>query len=77
MATKLRLIGERFGSLVVIGESDSSKCGHAKWTCQCDCGKEVVVYGIALTSGNTKSCGCLKRKLLTKHGGVGSRLYHI
>lgn len=29
------------------------------WLCECECGKEVVVRGQAVRSGDTKSCGCL------------------
>lgn len=32
---------------------------EAKWHCKCDCGKECDVQRSALTSGATKSCGCL------------------
>jgi hypothetical protein len=31
-----------------------------KWKCKCDCGNEVIIKTPNLTSGNTKSCGCLK-----------------
>ncbi|WP_455637195.1 HNH endonuclease signature motif containing protein [Parabacteroides sp.] len=34
--------------------------GRALWRCRCDCGNEVIVPGNQLTSGLTKSCGCLK-----------------
>jgi hypothetical protein len=27
--------------------------------CRCDCGRELLVRGPSLTSGNTRSCGCL------------------
>lgn len=51
------LIGQKFGMLTpyeyVIG---------SKWKCHCDCGNEVIVPTAKLTSGHTKSCGCLKRK---------------
>lgn len=32
------------------------------WLCKCDCGNEITVKGVYLISGETKSCGCLKRK---------------
>lgn len=59
------LIGKRFGLLEVI-ESIPSTGGRVKWKCRCDCGNEVIVTGRKLTSGNNKSCGCLKIKLATE-----------
>lgn len=42
------------------------------WACLCDCGKETTVSAPNLTSGNTKSCGCLNARLSkernTRHG---------
>ena len=31
-----------------------------RWRCRCACGAIVIVYGIHLRSGHTKSCGCHK-----------------
>lgn len=36
--------------------------GHTKWKCKCECGNEIIVFGYALTTGHTNSCGCLKSK---------------
>lgn len=36
------------------------------WRCRCLCGKEIVVPGTSLRNGNTKSCGCFKKTLLTQ-----------
>ena len=36
--------------------------GDSKWKCLCDCGKYTVVTTSHLTTGKTKSCGCLKYK---------------
>ena len=62
------LTGLRFGKLVV--ESRSNNKGSAVcWNCICDCGNRTVVRSAQLTSGRTKSCGCLKHdnsKLLGK-----------
>lgn len=68
---KLNLKGQRFGNLTVI--EDVGNAGISKWLCKCDCGAETVVYGSNLTSGQTKSCGCLKKK----HGDSRSKLYNI
>lgn len=34
------------------------------WDCQCECGNIITIQTIQATSGNTKSCGCLKLELL-------------
>jgi hypothetical protein len=33
------------------------------WACRCACGEDVVVSGINLRTGHTKSCGCLREEL--------------
>lgn len=70
--------GQRFGKLVVLVRVGSLK-GRPTWLCKCDCGKELIVEGIALRSGNTKSCGCSRKGAIHhfKHGDCGSRLYVI
>lgn len=40
--------------------------GAICYSCLCDCGKETIVDAHRLSSGNTKSCGCLKRELTSK-----------
>lgn len=56
-ATK-NLTGKTFSRLTVIGP-DQTK-GY--WKARCACGNIKVVRGASLTSGNTKSCGCLARE---------------
>ena len=55
----INLVGKRFGRLLVVEKADSKK-SHARWRCLCDCGKQCIVYGSELKSGNTTSCGCYK-----------------
>lgn len=54
-----------FGKLTVIEKvnniSKRKTSNHVYWKCLCKCGKEVIVRGASLTSGNTKSCGCIKK----------------
>ena len=64
--TKINLIGQKFGRLLVISEAGSDKHQKIKWLCQCDCNVEKVVHGYSLRRGDTKSCGCLKRELTTE-----------
>lgn len=67
------LTGQRFGKLVAIKPLDEKQNNKLVWLCKCDCGNETNVIGTKLTSGNTKSCGCLKKK----HGMFGTRLYNV
>jgi hypothetical protein len=66
MNKPLQLIGERFARLVVLQRSETSRHGQAYWLCQCDCGDQTTVSSRRLTSGNTRSCGCLRKE---KDGG--------
>lgn len=54
-----------------------SGCYAYYWNCICDCGKEVVVDGNCLKSGNVTSCGCYWKEIKTTHGMTNTRLYHI
>ena len=54
--------GDRFGRLIVISFDG------VKATCRCDCGNEVSVLRCNLSSGNTKSCGCLRKKHVISPG---------
>jgi len=53
------LTGKVFERLTVIKRHSERKNGLLTWVCLCACGKEVIVVGSYLKSGNTKSCGCL------------------
>lgn len=71
-------IGARFGRLVVLGRVTSVK--HGRYLVECDCGNQFSALTSNLTSGNTKSCGCLQKDMLPSrltHGessGVGNKL---
>lgn len=59
---KKDLVGQRFGSLAVIEDSGTRYCGGVVWRCKCDCGNEKLVSASNLVSGQTKSCGCSRKK---------------
>jgi hypothetical protein len=61
---KSNLLNQRFGRLTVIKAESSDKRGNARWLCQCDCGNRVIVTGIRLRHGTTRSCGCLRREVM-------------
>lgn len=69
------LLGQRFGSLVVIEEFGRSVNHKVLWRCRCDCGNEKVTLSACLLNGKTRSCGCLSFERITKHGEGHSRLY--
>ena len=52
--------GQRFGKLVATERTQLKNHTTSVWKCVCDCGKETLVPLNYLTSGDTKSCGCLK-----------------
>ena len=64
---KFDLTGQIFGRLTVIRKELPPEYVKDKrtsyWLCRCQCGNEIVVKRNSLTSGRTKSCGCLKRDL--------------
>lgn len=56
------LSGLRFGKLVAINVDHIKKCkggSRVYWKCKCDCGNYKIVRNDCLTSGNTRSCGCM------------------
>ena len=62
MPKKLNLIGERFGKLTVIKESEIKQNNLVTWECQCECGNTTLATTKNLRNGVKQSCGCLKRK---------------
>lgn len=67
MTVKIDLINKKFGKLTVIrqtenvGKTKGNPTGRVAFLCKCDCGNELIARSIALTSDNTKSCGCMKK----------------
>ncbi len=62
--------GKTYGFLVVKRKAGKSKRGSL-FVCLCKCGVETTVEVSNLRSGNTKSCGCSRRK----HGFATRPLY--
>lgn len=38
-----------------------------KWKCVCDCGNVKIIKAVYVGSGNTKSCGCLKKEAAARN----------
>jgi hypothetical protein len=60
-------VGKKYGKLLVLNRRTYIAKPFRKetsanwWICQCDCGNYRTVRGHDLTTGNTKSCGCIPR----------------
>lgn len=55
-------IGEKFGKLFVIGLVKNEKRRGYNFICECECGNVKIIRSDCVTSGNTVSCGCLKKE---------------
>jgi hypothetical protein len=68
--------GMIFGYLAVIKLSNKRNVSNTSyWWCKCKCGNKILVRSDSLTSGNTKSCGCLFKEVHTKHSMYGTPEY--
>lgn len=54
------LTGRTFGRLTAL-QFERAANGETAWKCRCTCGTVKVIRAEYLTSGDTKSCGCLLR----------------
>jgi len=65
-----------FNKLRVISLHKIEK-SHRYWNCVCECGKKTITRSDSLTSGNTRSCGCLKKynSVVKTHGMSASFVY--
>lgn len=66
----LDLSEHRFGRLIAKYPKSFTRKGKKpirKWLCHCDCGNDVFVETNHLTSGHTKSCGCLVSDASREH----------
>jgi len=61
--------GERYGRLTILMEipaENRKKKDIREVLCQCDCGNVIIARVSNLLSGNTMSCGCLEKELITQ-----------
>lgn len=57
--------GDKFGMLTLIEKvskpEDKNRTG-AYWLCKCDCGNKCIKHYYDMKCGDTKSCGCLRKR---------------
>lgn len=71
----LELSGQRFGRWEVLYKSHKNKAGEIYWFCRCDCGTERSVKARNLRRGESTSCGCYWREVVTTHGMTKTRTW--
>jgi hypothetical protein len=57
------IIGEKFGLLTAV-KYDHSENGNRYYLYKCDCGNEIIAKVQLVSSGNKKSCGCLRKPMI-------------
>lgn len=68
-------LGTRFGRLTVIRSARNDNGGRL-WLCWCDCGKTTIQPSSRLRSGNTRSCGCLRKEEARERGRELAKAYN-
>lgn len=82
----INLINKKFGKLKVVSfnKERTEECNNmaAYWNCICDCGNTCIVRSNSLRTGNSKSCGCNKKRLgknnpkFTGYQEIGGRYWN-
>lgn len=62
--------GMKFGRLTAIQKMPSSPSGKSRWLYRCECGSTKEIDEYCVKSGESKSCGCLRKDYpsATTHG---------
>jgi len=69
---KINEAGKRYGRWIVLREATKEETNGRKggtfWKCKCDCGNYGIVAGFSLRNGDSSSCGCYNKELISKKG---------
>jgi hypothetical protein len=78
---KENIVGKRYGIVLIVEELQPAKTKQRVVRFLCNCGKESNTLLLNLVSGNTKSCGCLRKKTTSNrfktHGLSKTGIYRI
>ena len=75
MPKHINLEGKIFGELSVIKKVDKNSSGGYNYICKCTCGNEKIIASKNFAYSKKISCGCIRNKLVTKHGLRKHTLY--
>lgn len=68
--------GEMYGRWIVLRDSGIDKTGNSTFECKCTCGTiKQKVLAFNLVNGESKSCGCMNREIITIHGLSKDRVH--
>lgn len=68
--------GMKFGRLTVLYKDEKQTKNHeTRWICKCECGNIKSISRGQLLAGETNSCGCLRKEVLSKKYPRKGRLY--
>lgn len=74
MGKPIDLVGKRFGRLLVVSRADCrAGSTHRRWNCVCDCGNACIKVGYYMVHGDTVSCGCFLREMVSKRSKTHGR----
>ena len=63
------LTGNQYGKLQVVDRAPNQRSSRGKskvmWNCLCECGETKVILGSGLKTGNTTSCGCVRKAMVS------------
>jgi hypothetical protein len=60
------IVGMKYARLTVIRNVGKDSGGNALWLCECSCGGQSITRGFMLSSGRTRSCGCMHKEVVSK-----------
>lgn len=60
--SKNRIVGKKFGRLLVTGYVPGSAGNKPRAICKCDCGNIKIINSCNIKRGLTQSCGCLHKE---------------
>lgn len=77
------ITGKTFGRLTAIHPTKKVAPSGRVWRFACSCGNYTEISRCAPVSGNTRSCGCLRKEIhtklardkFTKHGKFGTKVW--
>lgn len=75
MRTRTDLTGQTFGRLEVLHYA-YNKNNRVFWHCKCDCLNEKAISSSSLKRGDTLSCGCLCKEIVSRDL-TGLRFGHL